>query len=193
MNRALLIILIAATALLMAVAFFMPAGPGATVGVASGSALPGFSPKANTPEQAMANVLLDVKRRNWDRAFVGVSKTSGVDERAFIEDWTGSSGSLRTFSNLEGFESRPLHATNDEAQMRVRLHWSTPVGPEEEARDFRLMREGDTWKVVWPHTETASVPAQVIPVDYLRWDLVSGGAEDEWGARNVDAPHVRIL
>jgi hypothetical protein len=38
-----------------------------------------------------------------------------------------------------------------------------------------------------------NVPSQVIPVTYLRWDLVSAGGDDEWGARNIDAPHVRII
>jgi hypothetical protein len=33
----------------------------------------------------------------------------------------------------------------------------------------------------------------VIPVTALRWDLVGGSAEDEWGAKNIDAPHVRIV
>jgi hypothetical protein len=37
------------------------------------------------------------------------------------------------------------------------------------------------------------VPAQVVPVNYLRWDLVTGGSGDEWGSRNVDSPHVRIV
>ena len=39
-----------------------------------------------------------------------------------------------------------------------------------------------------------NVPAQVIPVNYLRWDLVTGNAAGgEWGSHNVDAPHVRIV
>ena len=33
----------------------------------------------------------------------------------------------------------------------------------------------------------------MVPVTYLRWDLVSGSAGDEWGSHNVDAPHVRIV
>ena len=37
------------------------------------------------------------------------------------------------------------------------------------------------------------MPAQVIPVNFLRWDLVTGSADDEWGSKNVDAPHVRII
>jgi hypothetical protein len=193
MRRVLPILLVIATAGLMV---FSLAGPGravGTVGVASGSALYGLTAKSDTPEHAIEHLLGEVKRRNWDNAFSAVSKTSGVDEPGFIQDWMGSNGSLRSFSGLEGFTTRPLHATNDDAQVRVRLHWTTPVGPIEESRDFNLVRDGDTWKTVWPRVEVANVPAQVIPVNYLRWDLVSGGAGDEWGAKNIDAPHVRII
>ena len=77
--------------------------------------------------------------------------------------------------------------------MRVRLHWSTPVGPVEDVRDFRLARRGDTWKVIWDATQKPNVPAQIVPVNYLRWDLVSGTAGEEWGSHNVDAPNVRII
>ena len=37
------------------------------------------------------------------------------------------------------------------------------------------------------------VPPQVIPVNYLRWDVIYRGAEDDWGAQDVEAPHVRIV
>src|SRR5258708_4506243 len=187
------ITLVVVTAGLMALALTGVGQSAENVGIAKGSALSGFTPKPATPEQAMANLLLDVQRRNWDRAFSAVSKTSAADQQSFIQDWTGSNGSLRAFSSLEGFDSRPLHATNDEAQMRVRLHWTPPVGPLEDIRDFRLIREGDVWKAVWPKVQLASVPAQIVPVTYLRWDLVSGGTEDEWGSRNLDAPRVRII
>jgi hypothetical protein len=162
-----------------------------TVGIAAGSAV--YTPKASTPEQAVKNLLLDVQRRNWDRAFAAVSKTSATDKQSFIQDWTGSNGSLRSFSALEGFDSRPLHITDNDAQMRVRLHWATPVGPLEDVRDLHLVHEGDIWKALWPKVQIPNVPAQVIPVTYLRWDLVTGGAADEWGSKNVDAPHVRII
>jgi hypothetical protein len=36
-------------------------------------------------------------------------------------------------------------------------------------------------------------PAQVIPVNYLRWDVIYRGAGDDWGAQDVEAPHVRIV
>ncbi|MBZ5681971.1 MAG: hypothetical protein LAO24_17875 [Acidobacteriia bacterium] len=193
MRFALPILLVAVTVGLIAAALFGVGQAGGTVGIAAGSALPGLTPNAGTPEQALANLFTDLQRRNWNRAFAALSKTSGVDEPSFIQDWAGANGSLRTFSNLEGYDSRPLHATSDDAQVRVRLHWATPVGPVEDVRDFHLTHEGDGWKVVWPKVEAPTVPAQVVPVTYLRWDLISGGAEDGWGSRNVDSPHVRII
>jgi hypothetical protein len=193
MNRILPIILVIVTGGLMVLASFGVGHSAGTVGIAAGSALPGLTPTASSPEQAMSNLLVDLQRRNWDRAFAALSKISGVDKQTFLQDWTTSNGGLRTFSSLEGFDSRPMHATNDEAQLRVRLHWTTPVGPIEDVRDFRVLHEGDAWKVVWPKIQLPSVPTQVIPVTYLRWDLVNGGSDEDWGSRNLDAPHVRII
>jgi hypothetical protein len=184
------IILVVGTAVLMVLALLGAGQPRGTVGIAAGPAV--YTPKASTPEQAVKNLLTDVQRRNWDRAFAAVSKSSATDKPSFIQDWTGSNGSLRSFSALEGFDSRPLHITANDAQMRVRLHWTTPVGPIEDVRDLHWVREGDVWRALWPKVQIPNVPAQVIPVTYLRWDLVTGGANDEWGAKNVDSPHVRI-
>ena len=165
-----------------------------TVGVAAGTALPGFSASASTPEQALNNFLLDVQRRNWDRAFSSIERTSDtLNEQAFIQEWIGSNGGLRSFSTLERFDSRPLHATDSDAQLRVRLHWTTPVGPVENVRDFKLAHHGDSWKVIWDEAPKPNVPAQIVPVNYLRWDLVSGTAGQDWGSHNVDAPNVRII
>jgi hypothetical protein len=194
MNRVLPIILVVVTVLLLAIGLAGAGRTNATVGIAQGSALPGFTAKAATPEQALSNFLIDVQRRNWDRAFSSVERTNGsLNEQAFIQEWTGSNGGLRAFSSLESYDARPLHATDSEAQMRVRLHWTTPVGPLEDVRDFRLARSGDTWKVIWDEVPEPNTPAQIIPVNYLRWDLVTGSSGEEWGSRNVDSPHVRII
>ncbi len=192
MKLVLPILIVAVTVVLLAVGLTSVGRP-ATVGVASGSVLPGFEASATTPEQALNNFLIDVQRRNWDRAFSSVEKTNGSqNEQAFIQEWIGSNGGLRSFSNLEGYDARPLHATDSEAQMRVRLDWATPVGPVEDVRDFRLTHR-DKWKVVWDEAPAPNVPSQVVPVNYLRWDLVSGSGGEEWGSHNVDAPHVRIV
>ena len=166
-----------------------------TIGVAAGSALPGFSENANTPEQGLANFLSDVQRRNWSRAFSSAEKTNAsLTQEEFTREWLGANGGLRSFSGLEKYEARPLHATDSDAQMRVHLQWSTPVGPVDDVRDFHLVRRGESWKVVWDQIPPTNMPAQLIPVNYLRWDLVSGNAGgNDWGARNVDAPHVRIV
>jgi len=165
-----------------------------TIGVASGSALPGFSPNASTPEKAISNFLLDLQKRNWDRAFASLERTSdALTEQSFVQEWTGGNGGLRAFSSLEGYDARPLHATDSDADMRVRLHWSTPVGPVEDVRDFPLVHTGDKWKVRWDQAPPPNVPAQIVPVNYLRWDLVTASSGGEWGSHNVDAPKVRIV
>ena len=188
------IILVALTIVLIFIGLTGAGRSIGTVGVAAGSALPGFSANASTPEQALSNFLMEVQRRHWDRAFSSVERTNNtLKQQDFVQEWTGANGGLRTFSNLEKYEARPLHATNSDAQMRVRLHWTTPVGPVEEVRDFHLAHRGDHWKIIWDETPPPSVPAQVVPVNYLRWDLVSGSASDEWGSHNIDAPHVRIV
>jgi len=194
MKFALPVILVVVLAVLMIVALTEAGSAHGTVGIAAGSATYGLTPKPSTPEQSLTDLLVEAQRRNWDQALSFVSNVSASsDKDSFIQDWTGSHGSLRSFSNLESFELRPLHVTNDEAQMRVHLRWTTPVGPIDDVRDFHLARKGDIWKTVWPKRQEPSVPAQVIPVTYLRWDLVSGGADDEWGSKNVDTPHVRIV
>jgi hypothetical protein len=193
MKRALPIIVVVVTALLLVAGLAGAGRSSGTVGIASGSALPGLSAIADTPDQALANFVLDIQKRNWDKAFASLDKKSGAQESDFIQEWTGVNGGLRAFSNLEGYDSRPVHATDSDAQMRVRLHWSTPVGPVEDVRDFHLTHQTDSWKVVWDPAPPQNVPAQVIPVNYLRWDLITGGASDEWGSRNVDSPHVRII
>lgn len=190
MRTALPIILVVLTAVLMGLAL-------TSIGQARGAAgVEGASyavvPKPTTPELALKNLVMEVQQQHWDRAYESLANQNEVDKQSFIEDWKGSNGSLRSFSNLEGFEPHPLHITDDQAEIRASLHFSTPVGPLEDVRDVHLVREGDIWKAIWPKVHIASVPAQVVPETYLRWDLVSGGAEDSWGSRNVDSPRVRI-
>ena len=193
MKLALPTLLVAVTIVLIVIGFFGIGRSAGTVGIAAGSALPGLSPQAAAPDQALSNFLIEIQRRHWDRAYAALSGTSAVDEPAFIQNWTGSDGSLRTLSSLESFDVRPIQATDSVAHMRVHLRWTTPVGPLQDVRDLELTHADGSWKVVWPKDEVVAIPAQVIPVTYLRWDLVSGGSDDEWGSRNVDAPHVRII
>ncbi len=194
MNRLLPIILVVVTIVLLGLGLAGMGTSSATTGLAQGSALPGFTPKPSTPDQALTNFLTDIQKRNWDRAFSSVERTNeSLNEQAFIQEWMGRGGGLRSFSTLEKFDFRPLHADNSEAQVRARLHWSTPVGPIEDVRDFKLAHSGENWRVVWDGAPPPNTPAQVVPVNYLRWDLVTGAGGDEWGAHNLDAPRVRII
>lgn len=186
-----LFFLAATVALIVAGLYQAPSASADTVGVAAGSSL--LAGKPDTPDRALTLFLDDMQRRNWRKAFGDVAEVNGVDEQAMMQDWSGSNGSLRTFSSLESFRLWPLHETNDDAQIRARLHWSTPVGPVEEVRDFRMTRDGKIWKVLFSRIKISSTPAQVVPVNYLRWDLVTGSEGDSWGAHNVDAPRVRII
>lgn len=61
------------------------------------------------------------------------------------------------------------------------------------SRDLHIVRNGDRWQVEWPLQKEPVVPPQVIPVNYLRWDVINRGPGDDWGAQDVDSPHIRIV
>jgi hypothetical protein len=148
---------------------------------------------ASTPEEAIRAFMGDIKARDWDRAYLHLANTSDIDKHDFVRDLAGSDGSLRTYSSLQSFEEWPLHATAENALVRVRMTWSSAVGPLDDVRDLHLHHEGAVWKIVWPKPNLAKVPPQVIPVNYLRWDVIGRGAGDDWGVENVDSPQVRVM
>jgi hypothetical protein len=187
------VIVIAVTAGLVAWGTLAPAQIGATMGVASGAAFPGLSSPAGSPDKAIADLLTSIRKRDWHGAYIEIANRNALDEDQFTRDLSGSDGSLRTFSGLQGWDLQPLHITANDGQERVTLHWSTPVGPVEDVRDIRVVRQDSEWKVIWPVPEFHSVPTQVVPVNYLRWDLVTSNARDAWGEGNLDAPRARII
>jgi hypothetical protein len=67
------------------------------------------------------------------------------------------------------------------------------VGTFLDTRDVQVVRSGDHWSPVWPLVKEQRVPPQVIPVNYLRWDVIYRGPGDDWGAQDVEAPHIRIV
>ena len=73
------------------------------------------------------------------------------------------------------------------------LEYATAVGAFYDTRDLKVVKEGSEWKVEWPVAKEANVPPQVIQENYLRWDVIARGANDDWGAQNVEAPRVRII
>ncbi|MBV8476281.1 MAG: hypothetical protein JO249_27065 [Acidobacteria bacterium] len=147
---------------------------------------------ARTPEQAVEALMADVEAHNWNRAYARLADTGTVEKQDFIRDLSGSNGSLRTYSNLQSFTVWPLHATDEDATVRVRMTWSSAIGPMDDVRDLHLRHAGDVWTIDWPKPNFPKVPPQVIPVNYLRWDVIGRNAGDEWGVENVDTPNVRI-
>jgi hypothetical protein len=149
-------------------------------------------PKPTTPDGAVQAMFAEVKARDWDGAFDYVANASNLNKADFIADLQGRDGSLRTYSSLQKAETTVLHASDKEAFVRVVLSYSSAVGALEDSRDLKVVREGSDWKVVWPVVKQAKVPPQVIPVNYLRWDVIYRGSRDDWGAQDVAPPKVRI-
>src|SRR5262249_48228625 len=147
---------------------------------------------SNTPEEAVQALLTDVQSRNWDGAYSRLANQMDLEKPAFVRDIAGSNGSLRTFSSLESFKTWPVHASGDKATVRAKMNWTSAVGPLVDVRDLNVQRDGNTWKVIWPKPAFAKLPPQVIPVNYLRWDVIGRTATDDWGVQNVDTPRVRI-
>lgn len=148
---------------------------------------------SSTPQAAVQNLGDEIRLHHWGAAYSSLGNKAEFTQAEFVRDLTGYYLSLRTYASLSSFEVRPLHATADEATIRMRLHWSTVVGPFVKTRDLKVVRNGDHWKVDWPLEKKPVVPPQVIPVNYLRWDVIYRGAGDDWGAQNVESPHIRVV
>lgn len=148
---------------------------------------------AKTPEGAVRSLFDRVKSNDLIGAYAYVSPASNVDNQTFFKDVNGRDGSLRTYSKLEDIDTKVLHGNGNEATVRATTKWSTAVGPMFDTRDLKVVKEEGDWKVVWQSDKQPNLPPQVIPVNYLRWDIIRRGAEDDWGAQNVESPRVRII
>lgn len=148
---------------------------------------------SSSARDAVNTLLQEIGRRDWKSAYASLANKGEFSEPEFVRDLAGNDGSLRTYAMLDGFDVTPIHASSQEAQFRANLRWSSVVGTFLDTRDLRVVRDGGRWQVVWPIVKEARVPPQVIPVNYLRWDVIYRGPEDDWGAEDVEAPHVRIV
>jgi hypothetical protein len=148
---------------------------------------------ASTPEVAVQDLGQMIQAHNWAKAYESFSNKAQFTEPEFELDLTGYTTNLRTYSTLDHFSVWPLHASGNEADVRLELDWATVVGTSVMTRDLQVVKTGDHWNVNWPITKQPTVPPQVIPVNYLRWDVIYRGAGDDWGAQDVNAPAVRIV
>ncbi len=148
---------------------------------------------SSSPQGAVERLINEIGRHDWDAAYSGLGNRQEFSQSDFARDLTGSYGSLRTDAVLQGFDVTPLHISRDEAQMRSTLNWSTVVGTFQDVRTLQVVRAGNGWQVMWPIVKEPRVPPQVIPVNYLRWDVIYRGPGDDWGTADVESPHVRIV
>jgi hypothetical protein len=148
---------------------------------------------SSTPQAAVDNLVAEIRQRAFENAYSSLANKAEFTEPQFVQDLTGNDLSLRTFATLDTYDIQPLHASADDAEMVMKLKWSTVVGPFENTRTVHVVRNGDRWAVDWPLVKTPHVPPQVIPVNYLRWDVIYRGPQDDWGTQDVEAPHVRIV
>jgi hypothetical protein len=147
----------------------------------------------SSPEVAVETLAEELSRKDWTAAYDGLANKNEFTEQDFVRDLIGTHPGLRSYAALDGFDLHPLHASADQAEFRINLRWSTVVGTFHDARDLRVTRSGNEWQVAWPIVKEPRVPPQVIAVNYLRWDVVYRGPEDDWGAQDVESPHVRIV
>jgi hypothetical protein len=187
--RLLAIGIIAATIVLVAIGTIWP--------VKSAQAMAAYSPRflrpSSSPEAAVQNVVEQIGRHDLHGAYDSLANKNEFTEPEFVRDIRGTYFSLRSYPTLDSFDIRPLHASGDEAKIRAIMHWETVVGGFDDVRDLRVTKTGGKWQVVWPLVKEPRVPPQVIPVNYLRWDVIYRGPEDDWGTQDVESPHVRIV
>src|SRR3569832_1722484 len=148
----------------------------------------GLAP-ATTPQGAVESLLNQVKSHDLRGAYKFVSSTSNTSFEDFSRDVAGSNGSLRTYSALQKYDTKVLNENDQAAQVRANISYTAAVGALYDTRDLKVVKEGGSWKVEWPVEKTPKVPPQVIPVNYLRWDIVTRGSDDDWGAQKEEAPH----
>lgn len=147
----------------------------------------------STPRASVQSLAHDFEGHHWSQAYASLDNKGQFTEQDLIQDLNGAHFSLRSFADLVGYHVRPLHESDDRAKMQLQMHWSTVVGDFTDTRDVQVVRSGNEWKPVWPIVQEQHVPPQVIPVNYLRWDVIYRGGGDDWAAQNVEGPHVKIV
>src|SRR5205814_312527 len=161
--------------------------------IAAGTSRSGLADDTSTPEGIVQSFYSHVKADDYRKAYTLIAPSSNVDFNTMYRDIAGRSGSLKTYSHLQKTEARVIAKNGNEALVRVNLTWTTAVGALHESRDLKVVNDNNQWHIVWPKRHEPNLPPQVIPVNYLRWDIIHSDSEaNEWGAQNAESPHVRI-
>jgi hypothetical protein len=147
----------------------------------------------STAEDAVHDLGIRIRQKEWQDAYESLANKADFSESEFQHDLTGYTLDLRTYADLTTVDVRPLRESADDAQVEMRMHLSTVVGPVETTRQLHVVRNGDRWQVEWPLMKNPQLPPQVIANNYLRWDIIWPGPGDDWGEQSVQGPNVRIV
>src|SRR5580698_300045 len=139
----------------------------------------------STPEVAVSKLGNEINSQSWQKAYDGLANKAQFTEPEFVHDLTGYYPNLLTYATLDRFEVLPIHASANEAEVELKLHWSTVVGISVISRQLHVVKMGDQWATEWPLVKEALLPPQVFPVNYLRWDVIYRGPGDDWGSQDV--------
>jgi hypothetical protein len=161
--------------------------------IAAATIRPSEGASSKSPESAVQTLFNHVRSHDYAGAYAYVAKSSNTDEKDFAADLAGRNGSLRTYSNLQQVDTKVLQQNDNQAMVRATLQYASAVGALYDTRDLKVVKEDDSWKLEWPVQKEAKVPPQVVPVTFLRWDVITRGSSDDWGAQNAEAPRVRIV
>jgi hypothetical protein len=189
-GRGLAITIFLITAILIAISILHPNQSAEALADAGTT---GLLRPSTTPQAAVENLAREIGQRHWGSAYSKLANNGEFSLADFMRDINGTYLSLRTYATLDHFDVHPLHATANDAEVQLKLTWSTVVGTFTDTKKLHVIRSGDHWEAEWPLRKEPKVPPQVIPVNYLRWDVIYRGAEDDWGAQDVESPHVRIV
>ena len=189
-GRGLALFIFAATIVLMVISILHPNESAAALADAGTT---GLLRPSSTPQAAVENLAREIGQHHWESAYSKLANRGEFTQPEFVRDLNGTYTSLRSYATLDHFEVRPLHESADDAEMQLNLYWSTVVGTFTDTVKLHVIRNGDHWEAAWPLVKEPRVPPQVIPVNYLRWDVIYRGPEDDWGAQDVESPHVRIV
>jgi hypothetical protein len=143
--------------------------------IALANVSPHLLPGADSPQASLERLLGQIGRRDWEAAYSSLGNKNEFGEPDFVGDLGGAHGGLRSYAMLTGYDIRPLHASAEEAEFRTTLQWTTVVGAFRDVRNLKVVRTDGGWQVNWPLVKEPPVPPQVIPVNYLRWDVIYSG------------------
>jgi len=151
------------------------------------------TPSANTPAGGAQQFFALIQQRDFDAAYAALADPK-PDRDAFLRDIAGSNASLRTVSTLQDTENKVVEENADTAHIRSKMRWSTAVGAISEERELEMRRQNGNWRLVWSVSQPKEGDLRAEKTDALRWDIVQRSeSRDDWGAQNLEAPHMRIV